>query len=306
MAFSAILVSRETVKKTDAVGFRQIRLGTAACSVSGVPGTAAAAIAVGKTDLGVGSAIGSIQVSVRRSRSRALVAGPVIASVIETIGECGAIGLSTGEHFVPSRKPGGFSVIPVVIAWIGIVIQARQDLAFFRQPGELIQIISLMSKFHRITVQVRKILRDHFAIEVVPGTFADAVARVHCRLVRPRLRAQVSVPGAISSGYSLCERLTMCISAGQSAEITAVANGLASYQKKFIIGDGFAPRGYSPGLGACASNRQDARKSVQDNIRAEDLILVMYRSKCERRVTQGASRGQPLSPCLSLAHDMSG
>ena len=37
---------------------------------------------------------------------------------------------------------------------------------------------------------------------------------------------------------------------------------------------------------------------MQDNIRAEDLILVMYRSKCERRVTQGASRGQPLSACF--------
>ena len=76
------------------MGFRQIRLGAAARSVSGVPGTVAAAIAVGKTDLGVGPAIGGIQVSVRRSRGRALVAGPVIAGVIETVGERGAIGLS--------------------------------------------------------------------------------------------------------------------------------------------------------------------------------------------------------------------
>src|SRR3984957_850181 len=64
--------------------------------------------------------------------------------------------------------------------------------------------------------------------------------------------------------------------------------------KKFIIGDGFAPRGNSPGLGACAINRQDASKSVQDNIRAEDLILVMFRSKCERRVSHGVARGQRL------------
>ena len=100
MCFSAILVNRETVIQADAVGFRQIRLGTAAGSVSGVPGTAAAAIAIGKTDLGVRPAIGSIQVSVRRSRDRALVADPVIAGVIDTIGERGAIGLSTGEHLV--------------------------------------------------------------------------------------------------------------------------------------------------------------------------------------------------------------
>src|SRR5712671_6115260 len=109
--FFDILVNCETVEQSDAVRVRQIRLGTAARSVSGVPGTAAAAIAVGKTDLSVGSAISSIQVSVRRSRSRALVTNPVITGVIETIGERGAIGLSTGEHFVPSRKPGGFDVI---------------------------------------------------------------------------------------------------------------------------------------------------------------------------------------------------
>src|ERR1700722_11430242 len=102
--FSAVLVHRETVIQADAVGFRQIRLRTAASSVSGVPGTAAAAIAIWKTDLGVRPAIGGIQVSVRRSRSRALIAGPVIAGVIGTVGERGAIGLSTGEHFVASRK----------------------------------------------------------------------------------------------------------------------------------------------------------------------------------------------------------
>src|SRR3984885_145767 len=134
MCFSATLVHRETVIQADAVGFRQIRLGTAAGSVSGVPGTAAAAIAVGKTDLGVRPAIGSLQVSVRRSWGRAVVTVPVIASVIDTIGERGAIGLSTGEHFVASGKAGSFGVIPIVVAWIRIVIQARYDLAFFRQP----------------------------------------------------------------------------------------------------------------------------------------------------------------------------
>ena len=135
------LVNLETVEQAHAVGFRQIGLGTAAGSVSGVPGTAAAAIAVGKTDLGVRPAIGGIQVSVRHFVVRALVAGPVIAGVIDAIGERGAIGLSPGEHFMASGKACGFGVIPVVVAGIGIVIQTRHDLAFFRQPGELIQII---------------------------------------------------------------------------------------------------------------------------------------------------------------------
>jgi hypothetical protein len=67
--------------------------------------------------------------------------------------------------------------------------------------------------------------------------------------------------------------------------------------KKFIIGEGFSPRGYSPGLWTCASKRQDASETVQDNSRAEVLILVMDRSKCERRITQKASRGQSLFAC---------
>ena len=225
-----MLVRRETVEQAYAVCFRQIHLGTAARSVSGVPGTAAAAIAVGKTDLGVEPAIGGIQVAAS-ARGWTRVAGPVVARVILSIAECGAIGLSTGEHFVPSRKASGLCVIPIVVAWIGIVIQTRHDLTFFRQPGELIQIISLMRQFHRIAVQVREILRDHFAFEVVPGTFADAVARVHCRLARPRLRAQVSVPGAISCAYGRCEHLAMCVSAGQSAQIAAVANGFTRHEK---------------------------------------------------------------------------
>src|SRR5215472_1505076 len=59
--------------------------------------------------------------------------------------------------------------------------------------------------------------------------------------------------------------------------------------KKLILGEGFSPRGYSPGLWTCASNRQDASETVQDNSRAEVLILVMDRSKCERRITQKAA-----------------
>jgi hypothetical protein len=63
----------------------------------------------------------------------------------------------------------------------------------------LIQIVSLMRQFHQI-------LRNHFAFEVIPETFADSVARVHCRLPGPRLRAQVSVSNTMSlrTGSVLC------------------------------------------------------------------------------------------------------
>ena len=94
MSVFAILVSCETVEQAHAVRFRQIRLGAAARSVRGIPGTVAAAIAVGKTDLGIEPAIGGIQVAAGLSGSRALVARPVVAGVILAIGESGAIGLT--------------------------------------------------------------------------------------------------------------------------------------------------------------------------------------------------------------------
>src|SRR5580765_6915525 len=104
MGMFAILVGCEAVKEALAVCFGQIRLGAAARSVRGVPGTVAAAIAVGKTALGVGPAIGSIQVAAGPPGIRTLVAGPVIAGVILDIGERGAIGLTAGEHFMPAGE----------------------------------------------------------------------------------------------------------------------------------------------------------------------------------------------------------
>src|SRR4029453_11992976 len=104
MDFFAILVDRETVEQAYAVRFRQIRLGTAARSVSGIPGTAAAAIAVRKTDLRVEPAIGGIEVAVGSARSWALVAGPVVAGVILNIGESRPLGLRTVRLFCRTTK----------------------------------------------------------------------------------------------------------------------------------------------------------------------------------------------------------
>ena len=53
---------------------------------------------------------------------------------------------------MPAGEPGVLGVFPVAVARIVVVVQTGHDLAFFRQPGELIQIISLMGKFHRIAV----------------------------------------------------------------------------------------------------------------------------------------------------------
>src|SRR6476660_3156873 len=98
MSVFAILIRGEAVEEALAVGFWQIRLGAAARAVRGVPGTVATAIAIGKTDLGVEPAIGSIQIAASPSGVLALVARPVVAGVILSIGERPAIGLRAGEH----------------------------------------------------------------------------------------------------------------------------------------------------------------------------------------------------------------
>src|SRR6478672_6982696 len=144
MSVFAILVRGEAVEEALAVGLGQIRLGAAARAVRGVPGTVAAAIAVGKADLGVEPAIGRIQVAAGLSGIRALVAGPVVAGVILAIGERGAIGLSAGEHFMPAGEPGVPGVFPVGVAWVAVVVETRHDLALLRQPGELVEVVTLM------------------------------------------------------------------------------------------------------------------------------------------------------------------
>src|SRR5438874_11195642 len=45
--------------------------------------------------------------------------------------------------------------------------------------------------------------------------------------------------------------------------------------KKFIIGEGFTPRGYSPGRWTWANNRLHASTTTPETIRAEDLIFVI-------------------------------
>src|SRR5207247_4199240 len=111
---------------------------------------------------------------------------------------------------------------------------------------------------------MRQILSDHFGPEVGPGAFADAVARVHCRLAGPRLRAQIGVPGAITGAYDRCERLAMRIGAGQSAEIAAVADGHARHEKIHHRRRLFAPRIFPGPLGLCQQQagrqRNDAKQ----------------------------------------------
>ena len=107
-----------------------------------------------------------------------------------------------------------------------VVVQAGYDLALLGQSRLLGQIVTESREFQRISVKVSDIAGDHYAIEVVPGPRADAVARVDRRLTRPRLRAEVGPPSPAARADGFGERLAVSVRAFQATEIAAVADRL--------------------------------------------------------------------------------
>ena len=129
------------------------------------------------------------------------------------------------------RVGGLGDVIDLAVVRIGEIAQAVDDLPLLGEVGQLGDVVAEPRQFRCVTMKMRKILRDHFAVGVVPGTGADAVARVHGRLAGPRLRTEVSMPRAISGAGGSCQRLAMCVGAGQSAEVASVADRFAGHEK---------------------------------------------------------------------------
>ena len=142
MDLRTILVNRETVKQADAVSSWQVHLGAAARSMRRIPGAIATAIAVGKANLGIGPAIGGIEVPVGSARGWTLIAGPVVAGVIDTISEGGTVGLRAGQHFMSTGIGRCLGVIPKVVPRIGIVVQAGNGCTLFGKARELVEIVA--------------------------------------------------------------------------------------------------------------------------------------------------------------------
>src|SRR5688572_31014455 len=80
-------------------------------------------------------------------------------------------------------------------------------------------------------MQVGEVAGDHHALEVVPRPRSDSIARIHGRLTRAGLRAEVGAPRPIAHTDRGGEFLTVRIRAGQAAEIPTIADWLAGHEE---------------------------------------------------------------------------
>src|ERR1700704_1541282 len=88
-------IDREAIIQADAMGASQILLAAARGAMRRIPRAIAAAIAVGHADLGIRAGVLAQRGSVALG-----FAGPIAASVIDSVSEGAAVGGRTGQGFV--------------------------------------------------------------------------------------------------------------------------------------------------------------------------------------------------------------
>src|SRR6516165_12174264 len=72
-------------------------------------------------------------------------------------------------------------------------------------------------------MQVVDILCHDLALKILPGTIADAVARIYGWLAVGSLRAQIGAPGLVSGAGGRRQLLTVAVSALDAAKVGALA-----------------------------------------------------------------------------------
>jgi hypothetical protein len=95
-----------------------------------------------------------------------------------------------------------------------------------------VQVVAESRHFNCVPVQVGDIAGDHHAVEVVPGSLADPIARVDRGLAGARLRAEIGAPGAVARADGLGKLLAVRIGARQPAEIAPIADRLARDEER--------------------------------------------------------------------------
>src|SRR5688500_18062509 len=125
------------------------------------------------------------------------VARPVAARPVTAGWKGGPVALSAG----------------VDVLLIRTITDAGRRLSLLGQRGYLREVVSATCLFERIAMEIADILRNPRALGVVPGTFTDAVARVHRTLT---LRAQVGVPGLAPAARCRREGLAVFVGARQA------------------------------------------------------------------------------------------
>src|SRR5207248_5278422 len=116
-----------------------------------------------------------LAVDVADHRGALRAAGPVAAGAILAGRKSAAFHGRSGQHVVPVRCKA----------------DAGQDLAALRQRGVEAELVG-------VAVQVVDVLSDDFALEILPRTLADTLARIDRRLAVRSLRAEIGMPGFCS------------------------------------------------------------------------------------------------------------
>src|SRR4051794_24682394 len=99
---------------------------------------------------------------------------------------------------------------------VGRIVHTRNDQATLGQRGGHAELVV-------VAVQIIDVLRDRFALEVLPRTTADAVTRVDGGFSLGSLRAEIGVPSLAASAVSLRQFLTMPVGTFEAAKVSALA-----------------------------------------------------------------------------------
>ena len=133
----------------------------------------------------------------------------------------GRVAARGGE--APLRIGAGQDVVHV-----HLVAAAWHRLALLGERGLLVDVRVLR-------MQILQVFRDHRALRVVPGAFADALARAHPRIAARQPRAQVRLPVRVLRAHGLGERVAMRVRAFDAAEIGAVALAGARHEERHVM-----------------------------------------------------------------------
>src|SRR6185312_13678803 len=141
-------------------------------------------------------------------------ARPVLAGAILTRSEGGAVRLRARQYIMPVR----------------FISDTVADLTFFGEVGLLGQVVAG-------TVESGDVPGDHHALDVLPWSLADAVARIDGGLAVGGLRREIGVPDlGGAKTRRLRQRLAVVVGAGDAAEIAAIADATAGQEERGIGG----------------------------------------------------------------------
>src|SRR5712671_2560541 len=132
------------------------------------------------------------------------VRGPVVAGVIDAVGERPTLGVRTGQDVMlvaAGRRPD---------AWNLVTLDIERSRAL-----DVVAVALL------VAMQIGDVARDQLALDVVPGAGADAIARIDTRLGTTLFLADIGVPSARGGlpAQRLGLVLTNLVGAGEPAKI---------------------------------------------------------------------------------------